>query len=222
MLIRESNGYMYPFFGDISNNYKLNIHVDAKEYKDGENVQVNVEPYIKGAQSILTVEKDGQILYQAQKVLDGKPLTFKANRERYPNAHVSVTQIVGEQVNAKISTERKEPRFFIGYTNVKLSPESMKINYDVKITDLQGNKKSIFAPGQEIKVTIVTKDYQGRPLASRVTAGIVDKALLDIYDEIRKPLEAIYQFSQAGISITTNLKNLYLALKVFSQDGTKG
>jgi hypothetical protein len=46
--------------------------------------------------------------------------------------------------------------------------------------------------------------------------------LLDLYDEIKKPLESFYLNSNPGFSIISNLKLIYYALKVFATDGTKG
>lgn len=183
---------------------------------------INIEPYIKGATALVTVEKEGKILSQSQTILDGSALQVKIQKSRFPNAHVSVVQFVGEQTNANISKERKEPRIFMGYTNLKLDPSMMHIDRDVSIQDASGKILQYAQPGQKVRVSVVTKDANGKPIKTRISAGVIDQALLDIYDQLRQPLEAIYFFTQPGFSIVSNRKNLYLALKVFSADGLKG
>lgn len=67
-------------------------------------------------------------------------------KARYPNIYVGVVQIVSEQLNTKLSKKRSEPRFFIGYKNLKLSPSMMKINTDITITDTDNNIQELYKP----------------------------------------------------------------------------
>jgi hypothetical protein len=98
----------------------------------------------------------------------------------------------------------------------------MQLNRDVKIQDTNGKILEYAQPGQKVRVSITTKDSNNKPIKTRISVGVIDQALLDIYDQLRKPLEAMYFFTQPGFGITSNWKNLYLALKVFSADGLKG
>ncbi len=214
--------YNYRFYGQIQNNFTLTVDVADREYQEGELATINIEPYIKGATALVTVEKEGKILSQSQTILDGAALQVKVQKSRFPNAHVSVVQFVGEQTNANISKQRKEPRIFMGYTNLKLDPSMMHIDRDVSIQDASGKILQYAQPGQKVRVSVVTKDANGKPIKTRISAGVIDQALIDIYDQLRQPLEAIYFFTQPGFSIVSNRKNLYLALKVFSADGLKG
>jgi len=211
--------YWY-YYGHIDNNYTLDIFVKDKEYDIGEEVEVNIDPYVKWASTILTIEKEWEILYQDEKILDGKSLSFKTKKEYYPNAHVSVAMIVGEQTNNKVS-KRKEPRFMIGYQSVDFSPKMMGINFNVKLTDMSGNVAKYYSPGQRVKFKVKTTDYNGDALQTRLSVGIIDKALLDIYDKIRMPLKSFYTYSRPGFFVVANYQLLYKALKVFTDDGSK-
>jgi len=72
-------------------------------------------------------------------------LTIKAKKERYPNIHVSVAELVGEDINSKIS-KRKESRFMIGYANITLSPKMMGINFNIDLSDVDGKKQDFYYP----------------------------------------------------------------------------
>jgi len=207
--------------GDMNNNYKLEVMTKDKEYSIGEEVEVNIEPYIEGATAILTVEKDAQILYQKELVLDWNPLNFEVQKDRYPNVHVSVAQIAGEQLNVDMS-ERPEPRFRIGYSQVNLSPKMMAVNFDIDLTNLDWQEQDYYYPGQRMKFSIKSTDYEWNPIKTRMSVGIVDKALIDIYDQIREPLKNFYTSSRPGFYVLANYHILFKALKVFSADGSKG
>lgn len=97
----------------------------------------------------------------------------------------------------------------------------MKINYAVKITTEDGKQLDRYEPRQKIKVAIKATNYLGQPVKTRMSVGIVDKALIDLYDEIKRPLETFYMFTNPGFRIVANYKVLYKALRVFATDGTK-
>lgn len=108
-----TDGISPRFYGEMSNNFALSVYARDKNYKDGEKVEVNIEPYIKGATVLVSVEKEGEVLWSEEKILDGSPIQVPVSKKWYPNAHISVVQIVGESINKDISLNRKEPRFFI-------------------------------------------------------------------------------------------------------------
>ena len=39
-----------------------------------------------------------------------------------------------------------------------------------------------------MKVKIQATDHAGKPVRARVSLSVVDKALVDLYDEIKKPI----------------------------------
>jgi len=206
------------YYGQLDNNYKLNLFVKDKEYEVGENIEVNIEPYIKWATAIVTVEKEWEILLQNTIKLNGKPISIKAKKERYPNASISVLQVLWEDVNKKISPERVEPRFMAGYANIALSPSMMGINFDIVLTNENWLKQDYYYPGQKIKFTVKTKDVNGKALQTRLTVGIVDKALIDIYDQVRKPLERFYRYTAPGFQILSNYHIIFKILRVFDAE----
>ena len=212
----------WPVYGDPSNNFKLSVFAKDKTYRIWEQVQIQIEPYIKGATAIVTIEKDGVILDQSHRVLDGNPLVVTTHADRYPNATVSVVQLVGKQANARISDRRVEPRFMIWYQNIKLDPQALALKYQIKVTDYQDHVLDHYRPWQSVKVHIQAQDSRGNGVKSRLSLWIVDKGLIDLYDQIKNPLQTFYIQSIPWLSIISNLKLLYQSLRVFASDGVKG
>ena len=72
-----------------------------------------------------------------------------------------------------------------------------------------------------MKVKIQTTDHAGKPVRARVSLSVVDKALMDLYDEIKKPIP--YFFNRIGSAVVnySNWKNLYYALRTFFANGEK-
>lgn len=103
--------YEQNHMGDMQNNYKLIVNIDAKTYKMGEKIQINIEPYVKGASVLITAERGDQIIESFEMVLDGSPILIPVRESFLPNVNFSVIQIIGEQI--ALSEKRKEPRFFI-------------------------------------------------------------------------------------------------------------
>jgi len=215
-----NSSYQYDFYGDMSNNYELNVFANNKEYEVGEEVEINIEPQIKWATAIITVEKEWKMMLQKEQILNGSPIVLNARKERFPNAYISVTQIVWEELNKTVN-KRAEPRFYIGYTNIALSPSMMGIDFDISISDTGGNNKDYYSPGETIKLKIKAKDNKWNPLKTRVSVWIIDKSLMDLYDKIRTPLKNFYTRSYPGFFIVSNYQLLYKALNVITADGEK-
>ena len=55
---------------------------------------------------------------------------------------------------------------------------------------------------------IQATDHAGKPVRARVSLSVVDKALVDLYDEIKKPIP--YFFNRIGSAVVnySNWKNL--------------
>lgn len=216
-----SYGGDIPMYGDSSNNFKLGVFVKDKTYQIGEEMDIQIEPYIKWATAIVTIEQDGKILHQSNRILDGKTLSLKTESDWYPNAFISVIQLVWQDLNTSVSPQRQEPRFFIWYQKIKLDPKSLALKYNLTVTNMQDKALTHYKPGQKIKLNIQVKDTNEKPVQARLSVGLVDKWLIDLYDQIKKPLEWFYIDSIPWFAIISNLKLIYQALKVFSADGSK-
>ncbi len=198
--------------GSLPNNYALNVSIPKKTYEEWEKIPVDIEPYQKGARVILTVERWDSILETIEKTLDGSQLTIEAKKWYAPNIVVNVMQIVWTD---KATWPRKEPRFFAGFAQAEISTAMHELQIELK-TD-----KETYKPWEKVELTITTKDSKGKSVDARISVGVVDKSLLNLYDIIKEPIP--YFFNKLGTNIKnfTNMKLLYQSLKAFANNGSK-
>jgi len=86
------------YAGKLTNNYKLIVNVPKKTYTSGDMLPIDIEPYISGATVLVTIEKGKQILDTLLTTLDGKQLQLPVRDGYYPNVHISVVQVAGEDL----------------------------------------------------------------------------------------------------------------------------
>ncbi|USN55703.1 MAG: hypothetical protein H6765_03810 [Candidatus Peribacteria bacterium] len=96
-----------------------------------------------------------------------------------------------------------------------LSVDMVKLNIQVT-TD-----KKTYAPGDTMHLTLQTTDAAGKPVDARLSVGLIDKALLDLYAHIKEPIPYFYNKVGTMVSTYTNLKFLYQMLRVFAANGSK-
>lgn len=209
----DGDGYNY---GSLNNNYTLTVSIDQKQYDEGQQIPININPYINGATVLITVEQWDRIVDSYLKTLDGWPISIPAKAAYYPSAMISVTQIAGYNlVNQASSKVRKEPRMRQWYSQVKINQNLFKLNIAIT-TD-----KEQYKPGEQVTLTIKTTDYRWKPVDARLSVGIVDKSLNDLYSYFKSPLSDFFLSLGTTIINYTNMKWLYQWLKVFTQEGSK-
>lgn len=219
--VYADNDYSYGFYGNMKNNLKLDLKIKDQEYLPWDEIEINIDPYIKDARAIITVEQWNKIKEIKTTKLDWNVLKLVVQKDRYPNVFVSMALIVGEKQNSQISQKRSEPRFLLWYAPVKLNKSMVQLKYDLQILDAEGKEKEYFQPNEKVVLKIRTYDSDWNAQESRISVWVIDKALLDIYDEMRKPIEYFYNMFGNFVSVFANYKNLYKSLKVFTADGTK-
>lgn len=215
------NNYSQWFYWNMKNNIKLDLNIKDKEYLPWDEIQLNINPYIKGAKAIISIEQWNKVKKTKTLKLNWDPLKLIVEKDWYPNVFVSVALIVGEDQNSKLSKKRPETRFFIWYAPVKLNKSMVRLKYGLKILDKHWNEKEYFQPNEKILLKIKLSDYNWSPQEARLSIWVIDKALLDIYDEMRKPIEYFYNMFWNYVSVFANYKNLYKSLRVFTADWTK-
>ncbi len=212
------------YMWDHTNNIKLDVNIPKKEYKLNEKIPVNINPYIKWSKVLITVERWNNILDTYKITLTWWKINIPAKANYYPNVNISVVQFIGENnivpgdKKLKSSPDSKrspEPRFYIGYAQAELSKDIVKLNIFIKT-----NKKE-YKPWEKIKFTIYTLDANWNPVDARLSVAIVDKALADLYDVIKKPIPYFYNKLGSFIANLSTWKNLYVALKVFNSEWEK-
>jgi uncharacterized protein YfaS (alpha-2-macroglobulin family) len=159
---------------------------------------------------LITIERGNKILDIYQFYLTGQKIQIPVKRSYYPNVNISVVEFVGEKISKKIKSKRpSEPRFYIGYADVDISDKIVRLNIKIDF------EKKIYRPGEKFVFTIYTTDAFGNPVDARLSVAIVDKALVDLYDLIKKPIPYFYNKLGSFVINLSEWKNLYAALKVF-------
>ena len=222
----DKNIYYYDskfdkgFQGDMENNYSLHVEIPRKNYEIWKKIPITINPYIKGATALISVERGNQILEKQFVNLDGKELSITAKDEFYPNVQVSVTQFVGEQINSQLwasgEQKRHEPAFFAWYAEALIQENLKTITIHIE------SDKKEYQPWEKVKLKIQTTDHKGKAVTARVSLSVVDKALSDLYDLIKEPIPYFYNRLGSSIGNFGNRKNLYYALRTFFADGEKG
>ena len=221
----QKNIYYYDWEGrtfydgtmwDEKNNFVLDVNIPKKDYELGEKIPVNINPYKKWARIYVTVERWNDILDIYKFILSGKKIEIPVKPNYYPNINISVIQFVPEKFNkVKNQLRPSEPRFYIGYGQADISDKLVKLNITIDFP------KKVYKPGEKFTFIIYTTDSKGNPVDARLSVAIVDKALADLYDLIKKPIPYFYNKLWSFIANIFPLKTLYQALRVFVSDGEK-
>lgn len=201
------------YMGSLKNNYQLGVSIPKKTRSVGDALQVDIDPYVKWATVIITVEKGNMILDTYTETLNGEKIEIPVKANYYPNVTVTVMEMVGE--DADISEKRPEPRFYAWAATADIDENIVTMNIEME-TD-----KTRYEPGEEVTLKIRTTDADGKPIDARVSVSVVDQALADLYHIIKEPIPAFYVKMATSVPTFTTLKWLYQALKVFVADGSK-
>ncbi len=207
------SSYVSLFWKD-KNNYILEVNTSPKEYKLSDYIPINISPYKKWANVIITVEKWNRILDLYNIKLNWQKLQIPVKKSYYPNINISVIEIVWEKY-FDLWKRKPEPRFYVWYTQVNLSKDMVKLYINID------TNKKVYKPWENVKLRIKTYDQNNKPVDARLSISVVDKALTDLYDLIKKPIPYFYNKLWTYIINIANFKNLYVSLKNFISEGEK-
>lgn len=136
------------------------------QFAPGEEIALSLQ----WGEEALTVE-EGQVLFfrSRQEILDyqvGKDTQFNYPflEEYIPNLNVAAVYFDGRS-------------YYVAHTTHAIDEASKKAQLEIK-TD-----KDIYQPGAKVKLEVLLKDGQGRPLSGHVNLNLVDEALLAIEDQ---------------------------------------
>ncbi len=196
----------------LPNNYSLTVSIPKKTFEEWEKIPVDILPYQKGAKVIMTVERWDRIIDVVETTLDGNQLSLTAKKWYAPNIVISVIQVAWTN---KSQWARKEPRFFAWFGQATISTKMHEMNIDIK-TD-----KESYKPWEKVKMTITTTDKNGKAIDTRLSIGVIDEALIRLYDIIKEPIPYFFNKMRTSVYNYTNMKLLYQSLRAFANNGSK-
>ncbi|MCJ7581357.1 MAG: MG2 domain-containing protein, partial [Candidatus Aminicenantes bacterium] len=146
-------------------------------YQPGDVAKILVKSPYESAKALITVEREF-ILHSEVVDLIGSSATIEIPivSEHIPNVFVSVLLVQG-RVSPQDSDSNGDigkPSFKIGYIELAVDPSEKRLNVDI-----QSNKPN-YKLGEEITLTLDTKDWQGVGTESSIMVAVVDVGVLNL------------------------------------------
>jgi len=205
-----------------SNNDRIDIIADKPEYKVGDTAKLLVKsPYQgKGVKAMITVERENVISHEVIDIeSNAQPIEVKITKNLIPNVYVSAV-IIKARDGETFDEEGKDtgmPSFKIGYVklNVETSQKELKLS-------VQTDKKK-YGPGETVDVTIKSIDFDGNPVSTEVSLGVVDLSVQALLG-FRMPnlIRNFYEDRELGVQTSQMLTYLVQAFKPGSKGGGGG
>lgn len=151
-------------------NQKINLVADQVSYQPGDEAEVFIpNPFSKGAQALITVERHKVISYQTMSISGaGETVQIPLGEEEIPNVYISAT-LLGQNDDGIVD-------FRQGYLNLLVEPISKEMNVEII------GKPERLGPREDVEFTIRVTDQAGKPLVGEFTLAVVDKAVLALVD----------------------------------------
>ncbi|MDY7078457.1 MAG: Ig-like domain-containing protein [Chloroflexota bacterium] len=173
----------------VNNHDRIQLIADKREYEPGEVAEILVTAPFTGCLALVTIERGGVLSYDVQR-LDGTSglLEVPIVADYAPNAFVSVSLLKGQ------SDDFPAPAFKLGYVELRVTRREQQL--DVTITP----NRERYQPGDTATYTIRATDYRGRGVATELSVGVVDAAVLALLGDNAAPiLDAFYHRRGLGV-----------------------
>ncbi len=205
----EKTSTFYVSGGDtvdirMTNNETLEVIAEKTEVRVGDRPKILIKsPYAK-AKALITVER-GKLFTHEIVDIEGSIFAYEVpiHAEYAPNVFVSVLLL----------SPRPELKF--GTVEFRVGNESHTL--DVKVTP----NKLFYLPGEEVELSVVTKDYFGIPVQAEVSIAVADLSVLALSGNPKKnPLLFFYGGFPLVVETLSNVKNMLYESEI--PTGTKG
>lgn len=187
-----------------TNNTTLNLHTDKESYAPGENGTVIFEsPFVRG-KALVTVERGDILSYSIVDVAGSiAAAPFRVDTALIPNGFVSVTLL------------SQNPEVRQGMVPFRVATDEQELTVEVTPA------KERYLPGEQVELTVHTKDKSGAGVPAEVSVAVVDLSVLALKGNPKKnPLLFFYGDMPLGITTRHNLKNILTERDI--PTGTKG
>lgn len=176
------DGYVTWAQGD---QYKVEVLLDKPEYKPGENARLVIQSPFKEATALISMER-GSVLdtMRVDLTSNNAPITLPVKASYIPNVYISVVLIPkGEQ-----------PGLRLGYGTMMVDSAEKELDIQVS-TD-----KSVYKPGDQVRISLQTKDTTGKGVSADVSLAVVDESIIALAGGIdRDIMRAFYAMESLSI-----------------------
>ena len=196
-----------PVGWSMSNDDRVSLVADKKEYKPGETARIMVQSPFDRGQGLMTVERAGVIRSQVFDIENQTPvLEIPLEEEDSPNVFVSVLLSRGRIADKldERGLDFGKPAIRLGYIELKVP--SKKNLFQVKVE----SDKAEVGPGGEVEVGVRVTDQEGRPVKRAELAVIAaDAAVLQLGGENNyHPERRFHQDQLLRVQTADNLVSL--------------
>ncbi len=171
----------------------LSLLTDKKRYNTGETARVLLNAQGTGGTALVTIE--GSRLFRSWLV----PLAHKSTAFQVP-----ITADYGPNITLAACTVRGK-HFASSEAPLRVEVQQRSIRVAVQADAAR------YAPGDEIRYTVQTSDYQGHPIAADLSFGVVDEAIYALQEDDPRALQnAFYPRHPNSVQTSYSFEPLYL------------
>jgi alpha-2-macroglobulin len=187
-----------------NNNYSLNLEVQNKSLKVGDTASLLIKSPYEKAKALITVERGTIYEHKIVDVVGGLYAhEFPIKSEYAPNVYASVLLLSGN------------PEVKFGSVEYDIDSQEHRLSVVVK------SNKTFYLPGEEVTLTVETKDHTGRPVPAEVSIAVADLSVLALKGNPKKsPATFFYNGFPLAVSTASNIKNILYEVDI--PLGTKG
>jgi hypothetical protein len=158
------------FISDDKDAVKLRIFAEQTKLKVGEEQNISIHSRLKPSLALVTFEGEGIINHRIMKLAEGwNNLGFTVDHEYFPNFHISVTLIDGQ--------------------NLRIAGKDFNVERELVISL---KLDETYSPGIDAEINITATDQLGNPVKTELSLALVDEALFAIYPDDLQPITVFF------------------------------
>lgn len=187
-----------------TNNETLELATDKQDLDVGEKANIVIKSPYQKAKALVTFERGTIFRYDVIDVNSNLVnYEFTAEEKHIPNVFVSVLLL------------SPDPEIKFGQINYRINTKRKAVTVDVR-TD-----KTHYLPGEEVRLSLATKDWTGKPISVELSVAVADLSVLALKGNPKKnPIVFFYGGMPLTITTASNIKNVLPEVEV--SIGTKG
>jgi len=187
-----------------TNDRSLDISVQDTDLRIGESSKLIIQSPYETAKALVTVERG--------RVMEYEIIDVDANFFDYDFV---ATEAHAPNVNTSIVLLSSQPEIKFGQVTFTVDKKVHEL--DIKVT----SNKQTYLPGEEVTLSVETKNTNGIPVPAEVSIAAVDLSVLALKgNPERDPLDYFFGFMAHNIITSSNLKFVHEEIEIPS--GTKG
>ena len=169
---------------DESDETKLRIFAERTKTEVGASETLRIHSRLTQARALVTFEGEGVIAYKVLTLRSGmNPLQFTVGHAHFPNFHLGVAAIDGQQL-------RTTQKHFVVERNLNLE---VSWKEERPRPDYNFEPFPIYEPGATAEVEVRATDQLGQPVKAEFSLALVDEALFAIYPDTLMPINDFFQ-----------------------------